>query len=1033
MRMALLGLLLGVFAVLVTPREEEPQIDVTFADVFIPFPGATAEEVERLVAGPAEQVLGAIAGIKHVYSQSRPGQAIVSVEFRVGEARTAALVRLYDQVYSHSDWLPATLGTGTPIIKPKGIDDVPILTLTLWSREARYGAAELAQVAHTLEAELKRVPGTRDLYTVGAPQEVVAVRLDPARLAGYGLALDDLRNALASANASTDAGRLVGDGGVVAVQAGSFLGRAEELGGLVVGLHAGAPVYLSDVADIERTQAEPADYVRFGQGQASGAAGQPTHPAVTLAITKKPGSNAVSIAAALLDRVAALRGVLIPEGVELTVSRDYGTTADDKAQTLIHKLIFATSLVIALVWIALGARAATVVGSAVIVTLAITLFASWAWGFTLNRVSLFALIFSIGILVDDAIVVVENVHRHLAHGGAIPAAVDEVGGPTILATLTVIAALLPMAFVTGLMGPYMAPIPINASLGMLISLAVAFILTPWLSRHLLRSTHAESHGDERLHALFARLIGPFTDAARGGRRRWWLLAGVLLAIGAAASLVYFERVVLKMLPFDNKSEFELVVDMPAGTPLERTLAVLEALGREVARTPEVTDYQIYAGTSAPIGFNGLVRQYYLRSGPTLGEVQVNLLDRHQRERKSHDIARALRPRLAAIAQASGAVLKLVEVPPGPPVQAPIVAEIYGLDRAGQEAIAWALRDLFASTTDIVDVDVTLDRPSQRLILHVDRNRAAQLGVSQAQVAQAVATLLSGEDAGYLHGEALRSPLPIRLELPPAAKADSTALLDLRLRARDGTLVALGELVSIEHGLQEQPRYRKDGLPVIYVLGDMAGHLDSPLYGMAAIAARLQQPLAGRTLVQHGFAQPDLAVDWSLKWDGEWQITWETFRDMGLAYAVGLLLIWLLIVAQFGSYTLPLVIMAPIPLTLVGILPGHALLGQPFTATSMIGMIALAGIIVRNSILLVDFVRLETAAGRPLAEAVIAAAAVRARPIALTGLAAMLGALFILDDPIFGGLAISLIFGVFVSTLLTLVVIPVSYFALQRGR
>ncbi len=1039
--LALAGLLLGLFAVLVTPREEEPQIDVTFANVFIPFPGATAREVEQLVTTPAEQILSEIDGVKHIYSVSRPGMAVLTVEYRVNEDRTQAIVRLYNAIYSKQDWLPPNLGTGRPLIKPKGIDDVPIVSLTFWSDDDRIGAYELERVAHTIEAELKRVPGTRDIYTLGGPGKLVRVLLDPQRAAGYGITLEDLRGALMAGNRSLDAGHLITDNEVIEIQAGTFFGATDDLEQLVIGVHDDNPVFLGDVADIRRGPDQPGRLVWTATGPAAGDAGAAglLRPAVTVAIAKKPGTNAVRIADQVIERLEHLRGIFVPDNIHATVTRNYGVTANDKARTLIGKLVFATTFVVLLVLFALGWREALIVGTAVVVTLALTLFASWAWGFTLNRVSLFALIFSIGILVDDAIVVVENIHRHLQMGGrplaeAIPAAVDEVGGPTILATFTVIAALLPMAFVTGLMGPYMSPIPINASIGMLISLLVAFVVTPWLSsRTLGKVAHAagESAMDRRLNALFRRAIGPFLGGDAGKGRRRMLVIVVLLLIALSVSLAVFKVVVLKMLPFDNKSEFQVVVDMPEGTPVEQTSAVLDALAGYLLRVPEVDNVQTYAGTAAPINFNGLVRQYYLRSAPYQGDIQVNLADKAHRERKSHDIARAVREPLQAIAARFGANVKLAEVPPGPPVLSPLVAEVYGLDYAGQIDAAKRIRAAFAATPDIVDVDDSIEAAQQKWTLRVDRQRAARLGVSQQTVVDTLAAALGGEDVTYLHSRHSKYPVPVRLQAPLATRADLDALLAMRVRARGGALVPLAEVVRVEKGTLEHAIHHKDLLPVVYVTGDMAGTLDSPLYGMFEIRSALLQGDATRDIRQFFIQQPDNPYEYSMKWDGEWQITYETFRDMGIAYSVGLILIYLLVVAQFGSYLVPLVIMAPIPLTIIGVLPGHALLGAKFTATSMIGMIALAGIIVRNSILLVDFINDSVKQGLPFDEAVIRAGAVRAKPIVLTGLAAMLGALFILDDPIFSGLAISLIFGILVSTLLTLLVIPVMYYALRH--
>jgi multidrug efflux pump subunit AcrB len=1046
--LALVGLLLGAFAVIVTPREEEPQINVTFANVFIPFPGASAREVESLVASPAEQVLDEIDGIDHVYSTSMPGMAVLTVQYLVGEDRTDAIVRLYSKIMSNQDWLPQGVGVGTPIVKPKGIDDVPIVTVTLWSEDPEAGSFELGKVAHALESELKRVPGTRDIYTIGSADHIVAVDLDPQALASRGLDPRDLRRALQGANVTRDNIRIQSNNNELLVQAGVFLSQPDEIADLVVGVHDGKPVFLRDVATVRQGPDVPSTYVWTGAGAASTDAGLSAvmqAPAVTLAIAKKPGTNAVDIAQRVIDRFEQLEGIYIPDDIGVQVTRNYGATADTKAKTLITKLVFATGSVVLLVLITLGWREAVIVGSAVVVTLAITLFASWAWGFTLNRVSLFALIFSIGILVDDAIVVVENIHRHLSMGAqrlvdAIPVAVDEVGGPTILATFTVIAALLPMAFVSGLMGPYMSPIPINASLGMLISLIVAFVFTPWMSHRMLSgvSHQADGHGDDgdgKLGRFFERVMSPFLVGSRGWRNRWFLLFGVLTLIVLSMMLVVNQSVVLKMLPFDNKSEFQVILDMPEGTTLETTSRVLREIGDHLATVPEVTDYQVYAGTAAPISFNGLVRQYYLREGPNLGDIQVNLVDAKQRERKSHEIALTVREPVQAIALRHGGNAKIVEVPPGPPVMSPLVAEVYGLDYEGQIAVAKALRATFEQTADIIDVDDSVEYPSDKGVVLVDRAKAARLGVPQSAVVDALGIALGGEDMSYLHANHHKYAVPIRVRYTEADRSDLAQVLALKVRSESGAMVPLSEVVAVVPSTREFSIHHKDLLPVVYVTGDMAGRLDSPLYGLFDISGQLEEANGPE---QWFLSQPLNPYVYSIKWDGEWQVTYETFRDMGIAYSVGLLLIYLLVVAQFRSYLVPLIIMAPIPLTIIGILPGHAIMqaltgaGQ-FTATSMIGMIALAGIIVRNSILLVDFINQEVRAGVAFDRAVIRSAAVRAKPIILTGLAAMAGAFFILDDPIFSGLAVSLIFGLFVSTILTLIVIPVVYYGVMFKR
>ena len=1059
---ALVALLLGAFAVIVTPREEEPQINVTMANVMIGFPGASSTDVQNMVARPAEQVLAQVAGIEHTYSVARPGMAIVTVQFKVGVPRTEALVRLYDVLNANQNWLPRDLGTLAPVVLPKGIDDVPVVAVTLWSTDTA-SAAELEPVAHTMETELMRVPGAREVKTIGAPGRVLQVVLDPARLRERGIDVQRLAATLVAANLAMPSGRVVGDGSsgdaprMLAIETGQYLRDAEDVSNLVVGVHEGKPVYLREVARVEDGTAQPQHHVWHtpgaAQGQAPAASGVApgadvgsVHPALTISITKKAGANAVQVAKAVRERIDALRNTVVPPGLQLTVTRDYGETAGEKAAKLIQKLGFATASVIVLVGLALGRREAIIVGAAVILTLTVTLFASWAWGFTLNRVSLFALIFSIGILVDDAIVVVENIHRHQQLfptrplSQIIPAAVDEVGGPTILATLTVIAALLPMAFVSGLMGPYMQPIPINASLGMLLSLLIAFSVTPWLALKLMKPHTAHGAAGSALNAapsrvqrLFNSVLGPLLGSAR---KRWMLLAGVGVLLVLSIGLVPLQAVVLKMLPFDNKSEFQVVLDMQAGSALEDTTAALHDIAAFVARQPEVRHVQGYAGTASPITFNGLVRQYYLRADAELGDLQVNLVDKAHRHERSHAIAQRLLPEIERIGRAHGARVKVVEVPPGPPVMAPVVAEVYGPDEAGRQQLALRIADLFRRTPETVGVDSSVQSQAPRAFLRVQRQRAQALGIPVAAVAQTVAAALSGQDAAWLHDGQSKYPVPVRLQLPREAQVGLDALLALPLAAADGRLVPLSELVRIEYGAADVALYTKDLLGVSYVVGDLSGKLDSPPYRVIEIRRKLQEAaLPGTGVIEEYLFGPpgDPYRQYAVRWTGELQVTQETFRDMGAAYGVGLVLIYLLVVAQFKSYLTPLIIMAPIPLTIIGVMPGHALIAAKFSAPSMIGMIALAGIIVRNSILLVDFIELQLRQGVPFKQAVVQAAAVRAQPIVLTGLAAMTGAFFILDDAIFGGLAISLIFGIFVSTLLTLIVIPVLYYAAFRRR
>ncbi|WP_281212573.1 efflux RND transporter permease subunit [Shewanella insulae] len=1038
--LALLGLLLGLFAVMVTPKEEEPQIDVTFADIYIPFPGATPSEVEHLVTQPMEEVISQIKGIDTLYSFSQPDGALIIAIFEVGVPRNEAIVKLYNQVYSNKDKVASQAGVGEPQIKPRGIDDVPIVSLTLWSKDKTQSAEQLTHIAKGLESELKRIPGTREIYSVGSHEISLNVRIDPAKMSFYGLTYDDINRSLSSNNHVSMPVSLVQDNREIKVQTGQFLKSKQEVEQLVVAVYQdesgqSAPVYLGDIAKISLNSDIPTQHAWHGDKSA-------IYPAVTIAIGKQPGENAVDIANVILERLDKIDNILVPDDVNITVSRNYGKTAGDKANTLILKLVFATSAVVILVFLTMGLRESVVVGIAIIITLAITLFASWAWGFTLNRISLFALIFSIGILVDDAIVVVENIHRHMALGKRsfvelIPVAVDEVGGPTILATFTVIAALMPMAFVSGLMGPYMSPIPINASMGMLISLAIAFIVTPWLATKLLKGhqhqgVDSEHDVDDRMLRLFTRLISPFVRGKQAGKARIGLGAAIALLIMIAVSLPVGQLVVLKMLPFDNKSEFQVMLDMPEGTPVEQTQRVLKALALELDKVEEVDNYQLYAGTAAPMNFNGLVRHYFLRQSQELGDIQVNLVDKGDRDRDSHSIASAVREALQATAKQYNANVKVVEVPPGPPVWSPILAEVYGPNAEMRETAARALQQLFHDTQDVVDIDIYLPAAQQKWQVNIDRAKASLMGVPYSNIVDLVATSVGGKAVSYLHKPNQKTPVPIKLQLEEGAKVDLEQVLNLRLTNASGNSVPVSELITIHKRAIDVPIIRKNMIPMIMVVADMAGPLDSPLYGMFEIAGSINQE-GGLGFDQHYVNQPSGLDSIAVLWDGEWKITYETFRDMGIAYGVGMIAIYLLVVGQFRSYSVPLIIMAPIPLTIIGVMPGHALLGAQFTATSMIGMIALAGIIVRNSILLVDFINQETAAAVPFEQAVIHSGAVRAKPIMLTGLAAMIGALFILDDPIFNGLAISLIFGILVSTLLTLVVIPVLYYAVMRHR
>jgi len=1061
--LALVALLLGFFAIMVTPKEEEPQIDVTFANIFIAYPGASAKEVEQLISIPAQQVLSELAGVDDIFSISTPGQAVLTVAFEVGVPRQEAIVNLYNQVESHADWFPAGLNITKPIIKPMGIDDVPIMALTLSSKDNLYSHEDLTRLAHSLETELKTIAGTRDIYTLGQHNSVLSIELDPSKMNGHNISFADISQRLASANSGGQLTPIIANNQVIKLQAGSFLKNISDIENLIIGRSQASNseqgiLYLGDIATISQQADKPSNYVLIktpANPQAS--------PAVTLAIAKQPGTNAVDITNAITERLIRLQNRLIPDSVIVTETRNYGLTAENKSNKLIGKLLFATLAVVLLVLATMGWREAVIVGSAIFITLALTLFASWVWGFTLNRVSLFALIFSIGILVDDAIVVVENIHRHMQLDkdkntnllSLIPKAVDEVGSPTILATFTVIAALMPMAFVSGLMGPYMSPIPINASTGMLISLLVAFIVTPWLAYKLLKhsdhsntgehsnmedhtsnpSTDAENDASStRSFLFFQRIMSPFIIGANARRNRWGLMLATMILILLAVALPAMKVVVLKMLPFDNKSELQIIVDMPEGTSLEQTLRVLDELSDHVITVAEVKDIELYSGGAAPINFNGLVRQYYLRQAPHQGDLQINLVDKSLRERQSHDIAISLREPLQAIGKQFNANVKIVEVPPGPPVMAPISAEVYGLNYQQQLGAAAELSKIFKQADDVVDVDTWIDAPQQQWNLVIERNRALLLGLDEQTINQAIITATSGWDIGYLHSDQQKFALPMRLHLNQSYRDRFDQVLALKVKNNQGQLIALSEVIRVEKSHIEQTIYHKNQRPVMFVTADMAGPLDSPLYGLFDITGRIKEQQS--SWQQKFIALPstaDTAQDIEIKWDGEWQITYETFRDMGIAYGIGMILIYLLVVAQFRSYSIPLVIMAPIPLTIIGVMPGHALFGAQYTATSMIGMIALAGIIVRNSILLVDFINQQISQGVALEQAVIQSAAVRAKPIILTGVAAMTGAFFILDDPIFNGLAISLIFGILVSTLLTLILIPLLFFVLKKPR
>jgi multidrug efflux pump subunit AcrB len=1063
------ALVLGTAAVLLTPREEEPQIVVPMADVFLPFPGASAKMVEEQLTKPIERKLSEIKGVEYVYSTSRDDGVVIIVRFYVGEPLEQSLVDLYDKLMANQDLLPP--GSGPWLVKPRDINDVPIVTVTLSSE--RYPDLQLRQLAQHVLEEAKKAPGTAGGFVVGGRHRELRVLLDPTRMKAYGITPLQLADAIQGEHLALPSGRVETRNEEFLVQTGHFLRSREDLESLVVGVWAQRPVYLRQVADVVDGAGDPTSYVWFGAGRETSDARHEASPqdgtshdetAVTVAVAKQPRTNAVSVARDVLARIDALNGMVIPHDVRVTVTRDYGETADEKANELLWHLLIAVAAVVVFLGVALGPRPAMVVSLAIPLTLALTLFTSMLIGYTINRVTLFALIFSIGILVDDAIVVVENTFRHLqlrvaSHREASIYAVDEVGNPTILATFTVIAALLPMAFVSGLMGPYMRPIPVNASIAMFWSLLVAFIVIPWfcqkcasrrretldVRRETLSdmpqtslSTHhsALSTPEHTSDGLYRTVLSPLLAHP-------WLSYAVLGVIGllllASTALFYTRHVVVKMLPFDNKSELQLVIDMPEGTTLEETARVTKALGAYLGTQPDVRDYQAYVGTASPFNFNGLVRHYFLRERSHEADIQINLVDKERRALQSHHIAQRLRPEVQRIAQAYGANVKTVEVPPGPPVLSVLVAEIYGPEYERQRAIATDVRRILEQTPGVVDVDDYVESEQAKYTFTVDRAKAALAGIPSEDIVRTVRMALQGFSIGVAHMPEERQPVPITLRLPLAERSQLEHLGEFGLRSSSGGLVPLAELVHVETAVAERPIYHKNSKPVAYVVADVGGpgaeQAESPVYGVLAAGDRIKSYRVpeGYRLEEHYRAQPWSEAKYSMKWDGEWHITYETFRDMGAAFAVAMLLIYLLIVGQFQSFVTPLIIMAPIPLTLIGILPGHWLTGSYFTATSMIGFIALAGIIVRNSILLVDFIQLQQAEGVSLREAVIQAGAIRTRPILLTAAALMVGAFVIILDPIFQGLAVSLLFGVGAATLLTLVVIPVLYYLVVGER
>jgi multidrug efflux pump subunit AcrB len=1023
------SLALGVLAVIALPREEEPQIIVPMIDVFVEMPGASPAEVEQRVTRPMEKLLWEVPGVEYLYSTSSPGLSMVIVRFRVGEQEEPALVRLNQKLAANFDIIPP--GATPPLVKPRSIDDVPILAFTLWS--GRYDDYQLRQVAAQLHDAFKEVNDVSAVEITGGRRRQVTVQVDPARLASYGLDPSAVQRALQAANVLPPPSDIVSGNRTTLIQAGSWLTSVQQVRRVVVGAREGVPVFLSDVAAVSDGDGEPSSYVTYlgRDGRA--------YPAVTISVSKRKGTNAIDISRRVEERLDILRGTVVPSDVDVTVTRNYGETAAHKSNELLWHMFLAVVSVAVLIWLALGRREAAVVLIAIPVTLALTLLVFYLYGYTLNRITLFALIFSIGILVDDAIVVVENIVRHArlatgerhAFSALAVKAVDEVGNPTILATLTVVAAILPMAFVGGLMGPYMRPIPVGATAAMLFSLVVAFVVTPWAAARLMRRPSGHHHDQEdRLTALYRRVMGPLILRPRV---RLTFLAAVAVLLLASVALVPLGLVTVKMLPFDNKSEFQVIVNMPEGTPLEQTARVVSELAVEAIKDPAVVNVQSYAGAASPYNFNGLVRHYFMRQAPHQGDLQVNLVPKEDRSEQSHDIAKRVRTALDPLAKRFGARVQVAEVPPGPPVLQTLVAEVYGPDAGRRLEVAREVRRTLEGTAGVVDVDWYVEAPRTKQRLEVDQQKAAAAGLSAAAVASVVRMAGAGEIAGLLHDEQSREDVPIVVRLPRELRGSVEALASIRLNG--GRPVSVGELTRATVLEEGSSIFHKNLRPVTYVTADVAGAAESPVYAILAMnrtLANLKLP-EGYAFEIYSARQPFDSNRYAMKWDGEWHITYEVFRDLGLAFAAVLLLIYILVVGWFQSFITPIGIMVAIPFSLVGILPAHAAMGAFFTATSMIGFIAGAGIVVRNSIILVDFIELRLRDGMPLADAVVDAGAVRFRPMALTAAAVVVGSAVILFDPIFQGLAISLMAGEVASLLLSRMTVPVLYYVMNQRR
>jgi multidrug efflux pump subunit AcrB len=1039
------AILLGIASVIALPREEEPQIIVPMIDIFVKMPGASSKEVEDRVTSPMEKLLWEIPGVEYVYSTSSPGMSMVVVRFYVGQDEEKSIVRLQSKLTANYDLIPWSVTP--PLIKPRYIDDVPILALTFWGEG--FDHYTLRRVAAEVENIVKRENNVAMTTLIGGQRRQVQVQFDPVRLAAYGLDLEQVAMSVAAANQASETGAYPSINGQVIVHTSGFLKTKEDVKSVVVGVHEQKPVYLRDVAEVIDGPEEPAQYVFFGPGPAaeekhisSQSSPKGVFDGVTLTVAKRKGSNAVTVANNVLERIRNATGSIIPDNMHLTVTRNYGDTAKEKSNELLFHMMIAIVSVTVLIWFVLGHRESGVVAIAIPVTLALTMTVFYLYGYTLNRITLFALIFSIGILVDDAIVIVENIVRHFrlpenrerSRFKVAVEAVDEVGNPTILATLAVISAILPMAFVGGLMGPYMRPIPVGASAAMIFSLIVAFVVTPWASIRMIKQEETTSAGEDGEEDWSTRLYRKIMTPLIGNRfRRWVFLISVVLLLIVSCAMVGIGWVRVKMLPFDNKSEFQVIIDMPESATLEETSAAAMEMGDYLKTVNEVVDYQLYVGTSAPFNFNGLVRHYYLRSNTCQADIQVNLADKGHRKKQSHDIAKRVRPVLKSIADRYDARVKVAEVPPGPPVLSTLVAEIYGPDYQRQKQIAADFMEIFEKTPGVVDVDWYMEETQRRYKIEVDREKAALHGISVDRINRTLELALKGQQEGLLHQPREKEDIPILMRLPLSARAGIERFKELKLLSVDGRLVPISTLINVRKTAVDQSIYHKNLMPVVYVVGDVAGVKESPVYAILEMKKKIDAIILpeGYKIIQHTANIPQSDRKFEMKWDGEWHITYEVFRDLGIAFAVVLVLIFVLVVGWFQSFSTPLVIMAAIPFSLIGILPAHWMLGAFFTATSMIGFIAGAGIVVRNSIILVDFIELRLEEGMPLDLAVIDAGAVRFRPMMLTAAAVVVGASVILFDPIFQGLAISLMAGEVASLLFSRMTVPILYFLDKR--